>query len=67
MADDVDKTEARSEKLLEASVALTRQAAAMPIPKSLVCLYCEEATTNGIRWCNSECRDLWEMQNKKRR
>lgn len=33
------------------------QAKIKPMPTSEVCLHCGEATVNGARWCNADCRD----------
>lgn len=26
------------------------------------CLFCDDELDHGMRWCNAECRDLWEKK-----
>jgi len=58
MADEADMTQARDE-----AEAPLRFAASMkptgPVPNGR-CYYCDEIVSDEKRWCNSECRDLWE-------
>lgn len=30
------------------------------------CLYCGEPLTKGRRWCDAECRDSWEKEQKRK-
>lgn len=30
------------------------------------CLYCEEPLPEGRRWCNAECRDEWEKEQRRK-
>lgn len=30
------------------------------------CLYCGEPLPKGRRWCNADCRDSWEKENRRR-
>jgi hypothetical protein len=55
---------------LESSLELARkqlQAAKPDAVASGVCLLtaCGEALTDGRRWCDAECRDLWEKERKR--
>ena len=29
------------------------------------CLYCGEELSDGRRWCNADCRDEWEKEQKR--
>ena len=30
------------------------------------CLFCGEPLPKGRRWCNADCRDSWEKENRRR-
>jgi hypothetical protein len=47
---------------LQRQVALTNRKQEAP-KVSGTCLFCEEKIAPERRWCDRECRDLWEMEN----
>jgi len=64
MADDADQAQALDEMRLKTSLYRSRKDE--PQAEAIgVCLYCEEPITEaGRRWCNAECRDGWESENR---
>lgn len=30
------------------------------------CLFCGEKLPKGKRWCDADCRDMWEKENRRR-
>lgn len=62
MADEFDQATDREEKDREMLLNIARAKAQQPILPSEVCLYCGEDTQNGARWCDADCRDLWEQR-----
>ncbi|MFW6342884.1 MAG: hypothetical protein ACOC00_07680 [Halothiobacillaceae bacterium] len=59
MADVIDTAQERIEAALADSIESARHAAPAA-PYLGRCLYCGERTDTDRRWCNAECRDLWE-------
>lgn len=59
MRDPADRSQAVIE--LNDKLALQRRAPEAP-PATGTCLYCDEPTEPGRRWCDAECRDEWEAQ-----
>lgn len=37
----------------------------IPVNKSGRCLYCDEPLNEGRRWCNADCRELFEHEHRK--
>lgn len=44
---------------------ITRRREAGPAPTGY-CLWCGESVTQGMRWCDAECRDDWERDHARR-
>lgn len=64
MADDADLTQERQEKMED---LLRRRDLGLPLVSATgVCLNCEAPLTGERRWCDSDCRDGWERQQKRR-
>jgi len=56
-----NEDQARTRMILSA-----QSQASKPIPTSKHCLYCSKPTKKGARWCDAECRDGWEIENKRK-
>ena len=63
MADVIDDANDQVEKNERRSIEYAMLQAKKEIPKSEVCLWCLEGTSNGARWCCADCRDAWEQNN----
>lgn len=65
MADEADKGNEAAELFLK-SALYQRKRKTVPIHiKGIgICLYCLEEVEGDRRWCNAECRDEWEKENK---
>lgn len=61
--DFADEAQTRSENLLAQQLA-NRQT--LTIPFSGVCLSCEEPLTEKRRFCDSECREDYERERKRK-
>jgi len=60
MGDLADLAQAQSERIEELRLKNHRlQDKNAPFPTG-VCIYCGEPVTEGLRWCDQECRDDWE-------
>ena len=60
--DDADKTQERDEILHSAFLAARKPEGPPAIGR---CLTCDEPQTEPHRrWCDAECRDLWELENQ---
>lgn len=65
MADVVDDAQAISDRLHDARIQKLREQADKQTVKSTGrCLYCDEELQDGRRWCDADCRDIWEKQNR---
>lgn len=65
---DVDDMATMQEELArDACVAAVRARANAPTPTSETCWHCGEVTENGARWCDSDCRDGWELAARQHR
>ena len=65
--DELDKTSRDLETLTNAALdEISRKANQKEVNATGKCLYCEEPLNiPGQRWCNAECRDRWEKENKR--
>jgi len=65
MSDMVDLAQEQSERLEEIRLRNCRlQAQAAPLPTG-VCFNCGELVMDSLRWCDIECRDDWERQQRR--
>jgi hypothetical protein len=62
--DDADITEARAESDMLANLSNSRRPAG-PAPSGK-CHYCDEQVDPTARFCNHECRDGWEREQRRR-
>lgn len=62
MADFADLGSAREE--LDRKLALEYRAPAGPTATG-VCLCCGEELVDGLRWCDAECRDAWQADQRR--
>lgn len=61
MPDFADLGAAREE--MDRALALQARAPAGPAATG-ACLHCAEPLCNGLRWCDAECRDGWQAEQK---
>ena len=61
MSDEIDQANDQVAMNEARSIAYARLEANKPIPERDNCLWCNMKTRNGARWCNAECRDMWEQ------
>lgn len=64
MADDADRADREVECAL--NEALRKRLPEGPAANGY-CHYCDEDLPDGMRWCDSECRDGWEALARRRR
>ena len=62
MADFADIGAAREE--LDRELAIKVRAPAGPAATG-VCLSCGEQVGDGLRWCDAECRDGWQVEQRR--
>ena len=63
MADDSDITQDRLE-IEERIRKRYTQKTTQEIDASGFCLECDEELPPAKRWCNADCRDMWEVRRK---
>jgi hypothetical protein len=63
MTDIADRAEDEIEMDLEQSRSLRRPEAPPPCG---VCLYCDAMLRDGMRWCDTDCRDAWQLEQARR-
>lgn len=64
MADEIDL----ANDLLDVQISRAVAKAAdleIPVNKTGKCLYCAEPLDKGRRWCNADCRELFEHEQRK--
>lgn len=66
MADQVDVASDLEALELQSMLNLQRKRREDVVKANGFCLYCETPLSDGLRWCDAECRDEWEYVNKKR-
>lgn len=64
MADIADKGNDAADLFL--SVALRNRQPAAKVAPSGACLHCAAPVEGDRRWCDSECRDAWEADRRRR-
>lgn len=62
MADFADLGSAREQQDLE--LALQKRKPEGP-PATGFCLYCHELLCADLRWCDAECRDAWQADQRR--
>lgn len=64
MADDADRADQEVERNLKEALRLRRPAG--PAANGY-CHYCDEPVPDGMRWCDTDCRDAWDGLARRRR
>lgn len=64
MADDADLTDAHLEREMQARLAWLRRPQ-QALPYSGQCYWCGEKVHAPKRWCDADCRDDWERQQRR--
>ena len=60
MADDIDKANDQAQLILDKQIALIRHDVNPYQNESGACWHCDEPVEGGKRWCDGDCRDLYE-------
>lgn len=56
----------RAQEELEAYERFRSQRHRKEVEETGYCLFCGEPLPRGRRWCNADCRDNWEKENRRR-
>lgn len=60
MADDIDRSVEKEQLLLDAAINSSRKTVNAPVATGY-CLTCLKPQTDPQRrWCDADCRDIWE-------
>lgn len=62
MADEIDIAQEREEELRAEALKKRKPVVRMPGGE---CLYCADKLPVTRRWCNSDCRDAWELEQRR--
>lgn len=62
--DPHDRASEQEEQMREHALAQSRKASG-PAPKG-ACLYCGERLPIPMRWCDADCRNDWQEEQRKR-
>ncbi len=65
--DDVDRAEQRIEEILEDALAEVRRAQEHGVKAIGACLYCGETLPDPMRFCDADCRDAWDHEQRIKR
>ncbi|TSE30212.1 hypothetical protein [Tepidimonas charontis] len=65
MADDADLTDARLEREMAAMIERVRVKPREAGPYTGYCYWCGENVHAPKRWCDADCRDEWERQQRR--
>ena len=65
MADEFDKASEFEQLLLDSLLYMQSKKPKEEAAATGQCLYCEEPLPVGLRWCDSDCRDDWEYEQKR--
>ncbi len=63
MADEIDIADEVAETILQAQIEQARKQEPSAIPTGF-CLFCGEPVEDERRWCDSSCRDDWELERR---
>lgn len=64
MADEIDRAQALDEHFRQIALRKVQQSATVTPLATGECLYCGETVELDRRWCDRECRDLWEREQR---
>jgi len=66
MADQFDKASDLEQLDRDRNIEIARRKMASPEPTGFcITENCGEAVGEGRRWCNSDCRDMWEQDQRR--
>lgn len=65
--DDADRAEERIEQVMDDALAEVRRAQERGPRAVGVCYYCREPLASGRLFCDADCRDGWEFEQKLKR
>lgn len=60
MSDIIDSANDQVALNEERSIKYAQLEASKPIPRSELCFWCSAKTIEGRRFCNANCRDMWQ-------
>lgn len=60
MSDIIDSANEQVALNEERSIKYAQLEASKPIPTSDKCLWCTKETLDGRRWCNADCRNMYQ-------
>ena len=66
MADQFDRASDLEELDRQSAMNLQQKQAKPAAEAGGHCLYCYEPLAAGYRWCNAECRDDWDEEQKRK-
>ena len=58
-ADPIDAASEQERMILDAAIAYRKPEGPSATGQ---CLHCEEPVALGVRWCDADCRDMWERE-----
>jgi len=67
MADIIDMANDRAEMDLQRAVAAARNSNGLEAAATGQCLHCGAHVRGDRRWCDTDCRDDWDRNNRNRR
>ena len=62
--DDADRAEERIEQVMDDALAEVRRAQEHGVKATGMCLYCGEQVPPMLRFCDADCRDGWEYEDR---
>lgn len=60
--DEIDRANTMADTYL--NIALKGRDKGPKIEATGWCLFCDEPLPEGRRWCDADCRDDWELENR---
>ena len=66
MADEFDKASEVEQLLLDSLLYMQSKKPKEEATATGQCLYCEAPLPGGLRWCDSDCRDDWGYEQKRK-
>lgn len=65
--DPLDYASETAQQFNDSSIKQVRDQVGSRLPAVGQCYYCQEYVDNHLRFCDVECRDDWEMEQKQRK
>lgn len=65
--DDADRAEERIEQALDDALAEVRRAQERGVKAVGACLFCGEPLPDHMRFCDADCRDGWDFEQRMKR